>query len=52
MKTNNFVNGVGRKDIHSPNTLPTDIDVSKVIPSKVTDLIDDPWRSLAAMVRI
>lgn len=48
MKDHNFMNGTDR----SPDKcLPVPVDVAEAIPSKIADLKDDPWRSLAAMVR-
>ena len=54
MKEHNFMNGVGRKlgsSGENVNALPGPVDVSHAIPGRVYTLRDDPWRSLAALVR-
>ena len=62
MQKANFMNGTDRIHIgtigtgsdhknHNPNVLPVPVDVAKAIPKTIPDLKDDPWRSLAALVR-
>lgn len=63
MKKENFMNGTDRIETNSSdsgpssskkdhmNTLPVQVDVAKAIPRTVPGLKDDPWRSLAALVR-
>jgi len=52
MKRENFMNGTDRIDSEkNPNAKPVRVDVAKAIPDKIPALKDDPWRSLAALVR-
>ena len=58
MKSANFMMGVGRTTTTTTQgsqadntTLPVPIDVARDIPRTIPQLGDDPWRSLAALVR-
>lgn len=52
MKQENFMNPIGRQTTDDdPNTLPVPIPVDTAIPRYIEALKDDPWRSLAALVR-
>ena len=62
MKKENFMNGTDRISSRDStigqsmkkddmNKLPIQVDVAKAIPETVAGLKDDPWRSLAALVR-
>lgn len=52
MKKENFMNPLGRQGNDKPNILPLPIqNLDTSIPEKIMSLKDDPWRSLAALVR-